>query len=553
MRKRTGLLIILFISLFTSGYTYAQSDLYYNISKSIDMFGRVYKEISQKYVDDIDPKEFMLAGIEGMLSDLDPYTVYIDETDQQDIDVITTGKYGGIGTTVGVRNGKVTIIDLIEGYSAQRQGMRIGDVILKIDSVKITPKNYDELSAYMKGTPGTEVSVTVQRDGVEGNIIFNLVREEVEINNLTYYGFLPEESNNVYLKLSGFSRAAGEEIKDAIMELRKEREIKSIILDLRGNPGGLLDAAIDVSEKFLPKNELIVSVRGRDSLNVKEYYSEEEPIAGDAKLIVLIDGGSASASEIVAGAIQDHDRGVIMGTPSFGKGLVQTVIPMSNTTSLKITTARYYTPSGRCIQKIDYSNDNDVVLPTALLDQEEFRTDRNRKVFSGGGIQPDTLIDNQSGSDLVRDLIAQGAFFRFATHYYNVNEITDWNSVDREQLFNSFKTYFDENKVDFSSRSERLLKELEELAKDEDYGNQIDDELAQLKQSLNDIKTNELDMFKDDVIAELHQEIAARIEGRKGRIRASLLYDGQYKSSLKLMDSYKTYDSLLALADQSQQ
>lgn len=548
MKKRTTLLIILCISILISGYTLKQSDLYYEISKSIDIFGRVYKEITQKYVDEINPEEFMLAGIKGMLEGLDPYTAYIDETDQKDIDLITTGKYGGIGATIGLRNDKVTVVDLIEGYSAQRQGLRIGDVIIKVDSVDITPKNYDELSAHMKGDPGTEVSVTVKRDGVEGNIIFNLVREEIEIKNLTYYGFVPSESNNVYLKLSGFSRTAGEEIKKAILELNREKEIESIVLDLRGNPGGLLDAAINVCEKFLGKGELIVSVRGRDSLDVKEYYANEEPIAGDSKLVVLINGGSASASEIVAGAVQDHDRGVILGNPSFGKGLVQTVVPLTHETSLKITTARYYTPSGRSIQKIDYSNENDIFLEPKTASKKEYRTDRNRKVYSGGGIQPDTLVENMSDSELIRDLIAQGAFFKFATYYYNSNDISDWNSIDRDKLYDSFKSYFDDNKLEFSSRSERLIKELKEIIVKENYSNELVEQFNEFEQSVKDIKIGELDKYKEDVIAELHQEIAARIDGRKGRIIAALLYDEQFEISLDVINSYEKYDELLAIA-----
>jgi carboxyl-terminal processing protease len=314
MNKIYKKLTILLIIISSFGFIQGDSDIYFQMSKGIDIFGRVYKEIALNYVDEIKPQGFMLEGIKGMLSTLDPYTVYIDENHQKDIDLITRGKYGGIGATVGIYNDKITIVDLIEGYSAQRQGIRIGDVIKKVDSVKITRENYDELGNYLKREPGTEISITIEREGNKGDIIFNLVSEEIEIKNLTYYGFIPQESNNAYLKLSGFSRTAGDEIRKAIQELRIEKPIETIILDLRGNPGGLLDAAVDVSEKFLTKDDLIVSIIGRNKSDKQVFNAKEEPIARDARLAVLVDHGSASASEIVAGAIQDHDRGIILGT-----------------------------------------------------------------------------------------------------------------------------------------------------------------------------------------------------------------------------------------------
>ena len=331
--KKYRLIMLPLIVIFFAGFFQQDSDIYFKINKSLDIFGKIYKEITLNYVDEIDPEEFMLAGVKGMLSYLDPYTIYLDENQQNDVNLITKGKYGGIGATIGLRNDKVTIVDLYEGYSAQRQGVRIGDVILKVDSVTLDKDNYENLSAFMKGKPGTEVSITVEREGEPAELVFNLIREEIEVKNLTYYGFVPENSGNVYLKLSGFSRTAGEEIKKALLELKSQKEIESIVLDLRGNPGGLLDAAIDVSEKFLGKDQLVVSVIGRDTLEVKNYRSNEEPVAEEADLAVLVDNSSASASEIVAGAIQDHDRGIIVGTQSFGKGLVQTIIPLSYNTS----------------------------------------------------------------------------------------------------------------------------------------------------------------------------------------------------------------------------
>lgn len=548
MKNRIYIYLFVLITV-TNLHAQKSTDVYYEISKSIDLFGRVYKEITLRYVEEINPREFMLAGIKGMLETLDPYTVYIDESSQKDIDLITTGKYGGIGATIGLRNEKITVVDLIEGYSAQRQGLRIGDVIIRIDSIDVNKENYDQLSNYMKGEAGTMVSVTVKRDGVEQNLIFNLIREEIEIKNLTYYGFVPEQSNNVYLKLSGFSRSAGEEIKDALIELGDERNIESIILDLRGNPGGLLDAAISVADKFLPKGDLIVSVVGRDSTDIQNYFADEEPVAGDASLIVLVDKGSASASEIVAGAIQDHDRGVVLGTESFGKGLVQNVIPLDANTSLKLTTGKYFTPSGRSIQKINYVDNKVIIGDTTYNRMEEYRTDGNRKVYSGGGIQPDTLVENNSKSELIRTLIAQGVFFKFATNYFNTNSIVSWEEINKEELFESFKKYFTQTDVELVLKSERLLKALQEALSDEKISDDVKTKLNELEQEIELAKQEELNIYRDDVLAELHKEIAARVNGRVGRITASLNYDKQLQTAFGILESREKYNKILAVAE----
>lgn len=550
MFKKLYINTIIFLILFVQIAAQKQNDIYYDIAKSIDLFGRVYKEITLRYLEEINPREFMLAGIEGMLGTLDPYTVYLDESSQKDIDLMTTGKYGGIGATIGLRNDKIIVVDLIEGYSAQRQGIRIGDEIVRVDSISLNKNNYDQLSLYMKGDPGTSVSVTVLRDGIFGELVFDLIREEVEVKNLTYYGFLPDESNTVFLKLSGFSRTAGEEIKNAILELRNEREIKSIILDLRGNPGGLLDAAISVADKFIKKNQLIVSVVGRDSDAMQQYFAVEEPIAGEADLIVLIDGGSASASEIVAGAIQDHDRGVILGTDSFGKGLVQNVIPLSSETSLKITTGKYLTPSGRSIQKLSYAKENLLASDTTFVIIEEYRTDMNRKVFSGGGIEPDTSVTNDSDSELIQKLIAQGLFFKFATNYFNTNEVISWNELDKEEIFLSFKDYFQSQNINITHNIENQLEQLKQLLEEEKLDGKITQQLSELSKSIKDARISELDTYKYDVLQEIHKEISARIDGREGRIRASLEYDVQLKSAISLLKSNERYQQILALAEE---
>ncbi|MDZ7763968.1 MAG: S41 family peptidase [Melioribacteraceae bacterium] len=551
MRVKVFINTVLLSVMLLSSNAQSKADVYYEIANSIDIFGKVYKEITLNYVDEIDPREFMLSGIKGMLDALDPYTVYMDESNQKDIEFMTTGKYGGIGATIGLRNDRVTVVDLIEGYSAQRQGVRIGDVIVKVDSMELDEKNYDDLSLYMKGDPGTLVSVTIEREGVDEEIVFNLLREEVEVKNVTYFGFVPKESNNAYFKLSGFNRAAGEEIKKAFLELRTEKEIHSIVLDLRGNPGGLLDAAIDVADKFLNKGDVIVSVAGRDTNDITKYYADEEPIAGEVDLIVLIDKGSASASEIVAGAVQDHDRGVILGEASFGKGLVQNVIPLTSTTSLKITTGKYFTPSGRSIQKTNYLEESEVFVDSSgNLLKEEFRTDHNRVVYSGGGVQPDTTVSNNSESELIRSLLAQGIFFQFATTYFNTNENLEWQNLDQEKIFQDFKSYIVEKDFGVSTKVDKILRDLKKEFENGSFNDSVQERFNEFESELQKQKRNELDYYKTEVLAQLHKEISARTDGRIGRVEASFNYDNQLDTAVRILGSRDSYLSILALAEQ---
>lgn len=474
-----------------SGFFKGDADIYFQISKSMDVFGKVYKEVSFNYVDQLNPEEFMLSGISGMLSALDPYTVFIDEKRKGDIDLLTSGKYGGIGVSIGLRNEKITIVDIIDGYSAQRQGLRIGDVITKINNVEITKDNFEDISSLVKGDPGTEVELTILRDGSD-QMVYNLVREEVKIRNLSFGDFVPENSNNVYLKLTGFTRTAGEEIQKTLTDLKNKKQVKSVVLDLRGNPGGLLDAAVDVCEKFLKQNQLIVTVKGRDSANVKSYTSSEEPIFGSSNLVVLIDSGSASASEIVAGAIQDHDRGVILGTDSFGKGLVQTVVPLSYNTSLKITTAKYYTPSGRCIQKIDYSKNNKVFSNQTSNSQRDFRTDHNRTVMAYGGIKPDTLVANDSQANVVNELTSRGLFFKFATQYSNLHNKTDYSRLNSDMLYSEFMNFLKKERFDYTPNAEKQLNELIATTEKENYNTQLINQLSGLKGRFKEMKEVEL-------------------------------------------------------------
>lgn len=547
MKKYIRIISALSVITLLSGFIMSQSDTYLKIAKSIDIFGKVYKEVTFNYVDAINPEEFMISGINGMLAALDPYTVFIDEKRKDDLDLITDGKYGGVGVSIGIRNDKITIVDLIDGYSAQRQGIRIGDVIESVNGIEINKDNFDDISSLVKGEPGTQVVMTILRDGGNEKLTFNLVREEIRIRNLTFSGFVPENSNNVYLKLTGFSRTAGEELKKALIELSLKKDIKSIVLDLRGNPGGLLDAAVDVCEKFLNKGHLVVSVMGRDTASYKKYYSQEEPLAGQARLAVLVDNSSASASEIVAGAIQDHDRGIILGTNTFGKGLVQTIIPLSYNTSLKITTAKYYTPSGRCIQKIDYSKSNKVIGKKSSYTDTTFTTDRMRHVYSAGGIKPDTVVNDRTESSVVRSMLAGGVFFRFANSFSNHTSTADFRKVTDEALFSSFQQFLKKEKFDYTSEGEKRIGDLLALSENEKYNKHLIDELTTLKKQFRDFRENAITEHRSEIILMLKSELSSRYEGLTGRIRESLNYDKQFLKALDILNNQKVYNHLLLI------
>lgn len=542
MLKNIGLSFIVLI--FFCGFFPGKDDIYFEVSRNIDLFGRVYKEISFNYVDEINPEKFMQAGISGMLKTLDPYTIFIDEKRKDEIDLMMNGKYGGIGISIGVRGDNVTIVEILNGYSAQKQGLRIGDIIIEAGGKPISSKNVDEVSALVKGEPGTMVKLRILRNENKDTLEFNIVREEIVIKNISYFGFYPENSNNAYIKLSNFSRSASDELKKALKELKAQREIKSIIIDLRGNPGGLLDVAVDICDKFLKKDLLIVTTRGRDASSEKKYFSTQGPMFGNEKLVVLVNESSASASEIFAGAIQDHDRGIILGTKTFGKGLVQTIVPLTFNTSLKITTAKYFTPSGRSIQKIDYSKRNNVFNEPDSAISDSFLTDNSRVVYSGGGITPDTIVNLDSDGAIVKDLLAKGLLFQFADHFYYANQTADFKSLNNEKLFNEFKNYLAEQKYTYHTESEHIVEKLIQDIEKKKLSESLSSDLKKIKNQFKNLAMNELAYYKNEIISEIREELASRYLGSEGRIKESLNNDKQFNSALELLAA-STYEELL--------
>ena len=545
MRKNVGLWLFVGIIAGLGVGFFVNDNIYLKINKNMDVFGQVYKEITTSYVDEVDPEKFMHAGIDGMLETLDPYTVFYGEKEGEEMDLITHGEYGGVGVSIGMRDGYIIVIAPMDGYSAQKQGIRAGDKIIEIDGKKIFNTNPDSVRSLVRGEPGTEVKMKIEREGEKQPLDFVLVREEIQVNNVTYSGYL---DNGVgYIRLERFSRRAGDEVRQAFRELKAKGDLRGVILDLRNNPGGLLEAAVDIVSKFNPKGSTIVTTRGRRSEDERVYSVTEDPIAGDIPLAVLVNKNSASASEIVAGAIQDLDRGIIVGTRSFGKGLVQTITQLGYNSSLKITTARYYTPSGRSIQEIDYkhkSNDG-VFLVTPDSLRHEFTTEHGRKFLDAGGIAPDSTVSENEHSALSQELIQKAMFFMFATHYVSQHPAGDGGFTVDDALLREFEDYVKERKFDFKDEAEGKLSELKGVVQKEKYGSALTASLEDIGTQLEKEKASAFTRHADELREELREEIVERYAGDKGRIKASLEHDMQVLAAEKLLGSKRVYVALL--------
>jgi carboxyl-terminal processing protease len=519
---------------------------YFAIVKNLDIFATVYKEINTYYVDDVNPNELMQTGINAMLASLDPYTVYIPEDRIEDFRTQTTGEYGGIGAVVGLRNGKQTILMPYEGYPADKFGLRIGDIIEKVDGIDINDKSSDEINRLMKGQANTKVTLTITRFGVTEPLEITLVREHITVNNVPYYGML---SNNVgYVKLSDFTTNASGEVKEAVENLKKEGA-KSLMLDLRDNPGGLLDEAIKISNLFIPKGEEVVSIKGKTSESNQTYYARQEPLDLDIPITVLVSSRSASASEIVAGVIQDYDRGVLIGDKTFGKGLVQTARPLSYNSQLKVTTAKYYIPSGRCIQAIDYGNRSEDGSAGKIADslKVKFLTQSGRPVYDGGGIDPDRLVEPEPLAPISTALLANGLIFDFATEYQNRHESLPpvKEFVVNDKLYTDFIKWLEGKDYSYTTQVEEEINQLEEASKLEKSYSSIKPQLDALRQKFAHDKSRDLVEFKSEIMHLLRQEIAGRYYLQSGIMVASFDNDPDVKAALAILQDPAAYQKLL--------
>jgi len=545
-RTFSTLAVVLVLCGIVTGFLWAgQDDLFLKTRQWMEVFGKVYTDVVINYVDRVDPEKIMHAGIDGMLKTLDPYTVYLGEKESDEMELVTTGKYAGVGITIGVRDGYITVLNTIEGYSAAKQGIQSGDRILEIDGESARNMTTEEVRNHSRGTPGTTVKMKIEREGEPKPIEFVLIREEIPVKNVTYTGYVSDGVG--YLRLERFSRTAGEDVRNSIKDLREKGSLKALVLDLRDNPGGLLDMAVDVVSKFVPESTLVVSTKGRRSDSERKYYSYEKPMLEDVPMAVLVDRGSASASEIVAGAFQDLDRAVIVGTRSFGKGLVQTITRISEGSSLKITTGRYYTPSGRSIQEVDYfhrTKDGVVTIKPDSM-RKEFLTAHNRKVLDGRGITPDSTVPEEPSSKLLEELSRKAMLFKFANHLASQKKnIADDFTVD-EQLRKEFEGFLKEKEFQYEEESETKVKELRETAAKERYGKSFYEGIDRIEGAIKAEKARAFERYDKEIRNALRLEIIGRLKGDKAAIGASIKDDQQLQVAVALVKNKSLYKKML--------
>lgn len=542
-----NILVAIILAVSFSLQSQAQNENNFEISKNLEIFISMYNELNKNYVDEVNPGELMITGMESMLETLDPYTVYIPESRIEDYRMITTGQYGGIGSLIH-RNGKYVIIsEPYEGYPAHKSGLKAGDKVLSINGEDMVDKPSDEVSKFLKGQPGTTITIVVQRDGESDTRTFELERENITIDDIPFYGMLND--NIAYIKLTGFTQMAGNKVKDAYVELQKDNDVQGLILDLRNNGGGLLGEAVNITNIFVNKGQLVVSTKGRLKEKNQDHYTRFHGIDTKVPLIVLVNAHSASASEIVAGAIQDMDRGIVLGQRSFGKGLVQNVIPLSYNSQMKVTVAKYYIPSGRCIQAIDYSmKDEDgyfTKIPDSLVN--EFTTKNGRKVYDGGGIDPDVKMEPRRFSLILTSLFTKYLIFDYATKYAAEHaEILppEEFQID-EATYQDFVAFLSDKDYDYTTRGEKKLTELKKAATNDGSFDDIAEEYELLLEAMNHSKEDDLVTYKDEISEMLRLEIVSRYYFQEGKVRATLSNDPEINKAIELFEDPMTYNAIL--------
>ena len=547
MKFRKIRLYLVLALLITASFSFvALKDKEFEIIKNMDIFYSLFNELNRFYVDETEPDKLIETAIDGMLNSLDPYTSYIPEEDMADFNFMLTLEYGGIGALIR-RGGDYSLVaEPYENFPAQLAGLKAGDTLVSVNGVSTKGKEISTVSELLKGTPNTTLVVQIKRIGTRGVMEKTLTRQKISIPNVPYYGLVADRIG--YIQLSNFTKDASLEAREALLKL-KEKGVDAVILDLRGNPGGLLIESVNVSNLFIQKNQEIVSTRGKVKQWDNVYKTTNDPVDTSIPLVVLVSRGSASASEIVAGALQDLDRAVIIGQRTYGKGLVQTTRPLSYNSQLKVTTAKYYIPSGRCIQAVDYSHRNEDgsvgYIPDSLI--REFSTLNGRKVFDGGGIAPDITVDRAPLGKITLGLLNKNLIFDYATLYATKHEsATDVEALKiSETEYNIFLNFLKNKSFDYSTESDDQLEELINVAKKEKYYDVAQGEFEALKKKLAHDRDKDLQTFNAEIRSLLYEEIASRYYYQKGRIQASLEDDPELNKAIEVLKNPQAYASIL--------
>ncbi len=547
--KRIWLIGILGIVLSTGLVAFRFTDDYFQISRNLQIFADIYREANLKYVDNIKPGDFMKKGVDAMLASLDPYTEYIPESDLEDFKMkYVNSEYGGIGALIYQKNDKIFVSDVYEGFPAQRQDLRAGDQIIQLNDYIVSSKNSKEVGDMLKGQRGTDVHLIIKRPGMDLPIEKNIAREEIHFKNVPYYGIVQKGVG--YIKLDRFLENSASEVRQALNELKDKEHINSLILDLRGNGGGILQESVKIVNLFVPKGEVIVTQRGRGAASEVIYKSTSNPVDAEIPLVVLVDRGTASASEIVSGSLQDMDRAIIIGQRSFGKGLVQQTLPLSYNTLMKITVAKYYTPSGRCIQALDYGHRNVDGTVNKISDSSirSFKTKLGRLVYDGSGIYPDITTKSKSYSNLLYSLVNKQLIFDYATDYRNrhptIASPRDFSLQDSD--YKKFLVYLSDKTYDYTTNSEKMMADLKSVAEKENRYSEVEPEYLALKSKLSHHKSDDLARYKPEIKRFLELDIIGRYYYQNGRLQASFSDDPNLKESLNVLQNHNLYATILS-------
>ncbi|MDP2337471.1 MAG: S41 family peptidase [Bacteroidota bacterium] len=544
--KKAGIVIVGICVFSISFYSFKQDDKNFQIAKNLDIYYTLFRELNLFYVDDIDPNKLVKTSIDKMLESLDPYTNFIPEDDVEDFRFMTTGEYAGIGALISKQNGKIVISEPYEGFPAQKSGLKAGDILLEVAGKSTEKLSTEDVSSLLKGPANKPIVVKIQRYGQKKPLEIEIIREKIQIDPVPYYGMLDKETG--YIRLSNFTVDCTERVKMALIELKEKQGAKTLVLDLRSNPGGLLMEAVRIANLFIPKGQEIVSTRGKVKQWDKIYTATENPIDTIIPIAVLVNRGSASASEIVAGAIQDLDRGMIIGTRTFGKGLVQTTRDLSYNAKLKITTAKYYIPSGRCIQALDYTHRNEDgsvgIIPDSLV--SKYTTKKGRIVFDGGGVAPDITVDDETLSNVAMNLMAKSLVFDYATYFNSKTEkiASPEEFIISPEVYADFILFVKNQDFKYESKTEEELDQLVQVAKREKYYNISKDEFEKLKVVLGHNLDQDMEHFKEEISELLADEIVSRYYYQKGAIKAALRDDSDVKKALEVLHKPDGYAAI---------
>ena len=548
--KKIKILLVSVVTIFSSLFflSFDDSDDF-ELSKNLDIYYTLIRELNLFYVDDIDMGDLIKTSIDQMLLSLDPYTNYIPESSIEDYKFMATGEYGGIGATVREENEHLVIIEPYENSPAQKAGLKAGDIVLKIEGKLTTKANSEYISKLLKGQVNSKIKLLIKRPGVEKEFIKEVLREKITLNSVPYSGVIEDKIG--YIKLNSFTMSAGKEIQKAFINLKDSTKIDKLVLDLRGNPGGLLMEAVKIVNIFVPINQEVVSTKGRMKQWNKTYSTRVTPIDTLIPIVVLINKNSASASEIVAGALQDLDRAIIVGQRSYGKGLVQNTRDLSYNSLLKVTTAKYYIPSGRCIQALDYSHRNTDgsvgKIPDSLM--TEFTTKNGRKMYDGGGIKPDIISKKEKIEDITKVLFDKYLIFDYATQFVlkNKNIAPAKDFIFTEENYLDFIEFLKDKDYDYITDCEKILNKLKEKATEEKYFKNIENEFISLETRMKHNKDKDLISFKKQIKTLLEEEIASRYYYQDGRIEASMKSDRELKEAINILKDTLSYHKKLKI------